>query len=157
MNYVPKHYRYPKHSTIRNTDKSYYNCGGYALSTYRWYLPAPDHASWAELEATREDGAYDLVWELSVANIMSEFPELRLLDSFDVEARHIDYKKYEIIAFRWEEDEYGDFHFMKLGRDGCWYDKRGSARRINKHGYMDIFDIWYGRYDGMIAFFSRPR
>lgn len=150
-------YIYPKNSTIKNTDKWYYNCGGYALSTFRWVYPAQDEASWEQLQQIYDTEGAEYATLVAVDWLIQEF-NLELVSAISVYNRAINYRKYEVIAFRYEDtDEDGDFHFMKLGRDGRWRDKRGSSSYINVHSYDYVFESWYDRYDGPIAFMIRPR
>ena len=155
--YTATFYNYPEHPTINNTDKWYYNCGGYALSTFKWYLPAASEDAFRRLERLVRAGKYDEALERAVKHMLREFKELVLVDSRMVYQKKIDYRKFEIIAFRWEENPRGDFHFMKLARNGNWYDKCGSSSRIKRHSYFEVFDTWGDRYDGPIAFMIRPR
>lgn len=146
-NFDPKNLT--KIRNIKNTDKWEYNCGGYALSTYSWYTP---------FEEEREiclcnHHMYREIEKEAVAHILSDFPELKLVEEESVYNKVIDYTTNEIIAFRFSNY---DFHFWKLGKNGKWYDKMGGLSTINIHRYFDVFKKW-GLYGGKLYFFTRPR
>lgn len=154
--YFDTGYTYPKNPTFGNTDREYYNCGGYALGTYRWYLPAKDDEEHERFERMLRNGQVEKVTTLSMLNMIYEF-NLRVISNQAMLNRTIDYKKYEVIAFRYEKKGTHDFHFMKLGRNGIWYEKRGWVTKIYCHAYNYIFQTWNNRYDGPIIFMIRKR
>lgn len=135
---------------VKNTDKFTYNCGGYALGTFSWYCPLePD-------EFDTFDGDETECLQACTDAILSDFPDLFLIDEYDMIYPKYSCRKYEIIAFRISYHD--DFHFWKLGRNNMWFDKMGRANWIDHHSYNDVFaDTWNGRYDSEIIFFGRKR
>ena len=150
-------YDYPKHRTIYNTDRHYFNCGGYALSSFGWYWPAVDEDEQAEINSLFQRKAYRKADTIMVNRIFEDFPELVEIKAEWVRDHEIDYKEFEIIAFRSAHCRYWDFHFRKLSANGRWYEKCGSDYKIYNYSYNSIFDIWNGRYNGKIYFFARRR
>lgn len=150
-------YRYAQHPTIRNTPKDVYNCGGYAFNLFKWYVPTE---SWEDYEAVKLllDGEhYESATNIAV-NYMREDLGYTVVSNDEVFNHSIDYKKYEIVAFRYEmKGEDSDFHYMKIGKNGNWYEKRGSGYRIYRHEYYYVFGTWAYRYDGPIVFLTKKR
>ena len=139
-------------------DRWDYNCGGYALETYDWYLPYDNEdKDWYYLSDCIEQAGFYDTNKMCVDYILAEFPELMLISEQAVRDKLLDCRHYQIIAFRLETDGDNDFHFMKLGKNGSWYEKRGSSSRIYCHNYEYVFGVWNGRYNGNITFFARER
>lgn len=138
-----------KKRNIKNTEKRNYNCGGYALGTYSWYTP------FKKITAInlRNHHMYHAIEKDAVAKILTDFPDLQLVEENTIFNKSVDYTKNEIIAFRFSHH---DFHFWKISKNGRWYDKMGSSYYINSHKYFDVFENW-GTYDGKLYFFTRPR
>ena len=141
-----------------NIDRWDYNCGGYALETYDWYLPYDrDEGYFYINELLDEAGELVTLAQLKY-RILADFPELKLVSQQEVQDKLIDYHTYQIIAFRIELGGNCDFHFMKLGKNGSWYEKRGASYKIHRHSFNDVFDdCWNGRYNSEIIFFIRER
>lgn len=151
-------YTYPEHRTIRNVDRHFYNCGGYALGQLGWYWPAHDDDERDDICMMVENEEFTEVETLMIQCITDEFPELAMISAADVKQRKYSYRQYEIIAFRISHCQYSwDFHFRKLAANGRWYEKCGSEACFNYFPYNSIFEVWNGRYDGEIYFFIRPR
>ena len=140
------------HRTSRNTDLEDYNCGGYALGTFNWYLPMSDlsETTWRLVEDRK----------MSVDEIAQYYADYILKD-FEGYIRRIqdlkELKKDEqAIAFRVGEE---DFHFCKRGKNGVWYHKpgRNTIRRIKR---TEVFaERWvspnsYTIYDSEIILFA---
>lgn len=111
----------------RNTDLDDYNCGGYALGTFNWYLPFADLSESTNTLYFRR--------RMSVNEIVRYYANYILLD-FGARIREIqsveELKVGErAIAFRAGVD---DFHFCVRGKNGVWYHKpgRNTIRRIKK-------------------------
>lgn len=115
-----------------NTKSVSYNCGGYALRTYSWYLPYED-----EDELNQEVASYNYD-EDELAEELTDHCVERILEDFDgavtiaFSDTSYDPAQYELIAFRVSVDECNfyecedwDFHFKVL-RDGRWMEKNGS-------------------------------
>lgn len=130
---------------ISNTDKTLYNCGGYALGLFNWFIP------WTE-EKDKELGHVLVHTEkeyenflMNCVNYMTENLPIREITSI----KELTKKEYAV-AFRLARD---DFHFVKRGANGIWYDKQGWRPFIDRHTEDEILnnDAWYGRYDSRIV------
>jgi hypothetical protein len=132
----------------QNTLQGDYNCGGYALRTFSWYLPyeydEDDHPydcnfEWMEDlvyegHISIEEATEEILWG-NVKKMLSDFAgKIRVVQMDDyLEADE------ELIAFRlsvmrdgkWVEDM--DFHYIVL-RDGQWKHKLGRDK-------IDSFDF----------------
>ena len=149
-------YPYAEYPTIRNTPKSVYNCGGYATNLFKWYVPTDSWEDYEEVEQLLDEEDYDTATEIAVDYICKDLG-YSLASTLAVLEHKADYKKYEIIAFRYEmAGEYSDFHFMKIGRNGSWYEKRGPGK-IYRHAYNYVFGTWADRYDGPIVSLMKKR
>jgi hypothetical protein len=150
-------YCYAQNPTIRNTPKGVYNCGGYAFNLFKWYVPT---RSWEDYENVRlllDNECYEAATKTAV-NYMRKDLGYTVVSNDEVFNRSIDYKKYEIVAFRYEMmGEDSDFHYMKIGKNGNWYEKRGSGSKIYRHEYYYVFRTWAHRYDGPIVFLIKER
>lgn len=130
---------------LRNTNRRDFNCGGYALETFNWYLPYgedfPKYWSRAVSDITEDMVAYMLADKLG----------LRVINSL-TELAPTEYA----IAFR---VGCGDFHFIKRGHNGQWYSKMGSSREIERVPEHNVFcEPWPGfgmQYDGPIVLFAK--
>lgn len=127
-------------------DRRYYNCGGYALNTLTWVNPAIPTRSCRKGEYSNVEDYRKIRAEMA-HNLKVLFPKLREIKKVE------DRKKGEwVVAFRAAKD---DFHFMVKKFNGCWYDKRGASREINRHTEDEVFDRnWYKRYTGKIYLFA---
>lgn len=141
--------------TLNNTAKRTYNCAGYALETFSWYLPIPECEE-EELE-DYDWGSYDELkrHRLSlefVNQILVDFPDARLIDSLD----EVDEEDEYAFAFRVGID---DFHFIKRGANHTWYEKRGNSPCIFRITEHDVFNSNWddGRYNGPIFLFAKSR
>lgn len=135
---------------IRNTFKSSYNCGGYALGTYSWYLPRknPEFISFQQYAFLTKKETKE-VTQQAVECMLEEFPTLRVVNSLD-EVKPTEYA----ILFRFSPD--GDFHFLRRGRDNHWRHKMGSSYYINTIKTKDIFEPWCnGCYNGPIVIMAK--
>ena len=144
---------------LRNVDKAYYNCGGYALNLFSWYCPWDEDASETETPLARAywEGNYFDDDEMfaptmrCVQNMLAEIPTLRLLTGINDPIQKNEYK----IAFRISYD--GDFHFMKRADNGIWYHKQGGSEYIRKAITQEVLDVWCGRYNGPLVFFANTK
>lgn len=132
----------------QNTLQGDYNCGGYALRTFSWYLPykydEDDHPydcnfEWMEDlvyegHISIEEATEEILWG-NVKKMLSDFAgKIRVVQMDD----HLEADE-ELIAFRlsvmrdgkWVEDM--DFHYIVL-RDGQWKHKPGRDK-------IDSFDF----------------
>lgn len=134
--------------TYKNTPKRMYNCGGYALGNYGWYCPySEDDAIYMDEvfeygEVTEEEE------EIFVEYMLDTIEDLRIITDIS-ELLENEYA----IAFRISND---DFHFVKRGGNGCWYEKMGGSNCINRMTKEEVFsDCWHDRYDGELYLFAK--
>ena len=150
-------YIYSTNPTMYNTPKDVYNCGGYALNLFKWYIPTNSWEDYDDIEQLLADEDYETATTVAVEYMCKELG-YTFISSDKVFNHTIDYKKYEIVAFRYEMmGEYSDFHYMKIGKNGNWYEKRGRNPKIYRHEYYYVFRTWAHRYDGPIAFLIKER
>lgn len=135
-----------------NTDELDYNCGGYALGTFSWYLPShltySHWENWFGDEIDEDD--LEAITDLAVEAMLEDFADLRLIDRLD-EVRHDEYA----IAFRVSSD--GDFHYIKQGRSRFWTHKCGASRIFTMTRWEVFNTEWCHRYDGPIVLFAKKR
>lgn len=166
--------------TEYNTDVYSYNCGGYALSTYTWYLPYREwDGDWSHAdrindllcEGASESDIYDTILDHDRAVFEEQFADrnITFVDEDDIPYIGND---VDLIAYRFyytADNEYvdcandevyydidTDFHF-RVRRKGVWYEKRGMTE-IRKCEYDDYWpDYWQcGNlcYDSPILYFT---
>lgn len=114
-----------------NTPLASFNCGGFALETYSWYLPQREFGpDYDELDS-----------EENVSVMLEEFPDLRCINSMD-EALPDE----NIIAFR---KSVWDFHYVKYNPEtGLWDHKMGSDKSIFHKTTEQVFsDDWGHGYE----------
>lgn len=139
---------------IRNTDKADYNCGGYALGTFSWYLPSRTRKEYTDIMGHADIGDMDTALTLASEAIVAELPGWSTVPFALVMERKYSPKDYEIVAMRFC---YYDFHFWKLGRNWNWYDKMGDCGQINRHAFNDVRYKWNYLYDSPVVCFIRAR
>lgn len=134
---------------LYNTDRCGFNCAGYALEVFAWYMPVTRgndcFGSWAD----SWDELNERV-DIATAVMLHDFAYrgIRLIWSIE-ELQKDEYA----FAFRVSTD--GDFHYMKRGENGVWYEKRGSHPVIYSHPTHEVFDNdWNDRYDSRIVLFA---
>ena len=140
---------------IRNTDKADYNCGGYALGTFSWYLPSRTREEYTDIMGYADIGDMDTALTLAAEAIVNELLGWSIIPLALVMERKYSPKDYEVVALRFC---FYDFHFWKLGRNWNWYDKMGCCRRIGRHAFNDVRRYeWNDRYDSPVVCFIRAR
>ena len=139
---------------IRNTDKADYNCGGYALGTFSWYLPSRTREEYTDIMGHADIGDMDTALTLAAEAIVSELPGWSIVPFALVMERKYSPKDYEVVAMRFC---YYDFHFWKLGRNWNWYDKMGCREQIDRHAFNDARNVWNDCYDSPVVCFIRAR
>ena len=139
---------------ISNTDKADYNCGGYALGTFSWYLPSRTREEYTDIMGHADIGDMDTALALAAEAIVAELPGWSVVPLALVMERKYSPKDYEVVALRFC---FYDFHFWKLGRNWNWYDKMGSAGWISRHAFNAVRNVWNGRYDSPVVCFIRAR
>ena len=144
MNYllVDDEYNFLRKRNIKNTEKRIYNCGGYALESFSWYIPMLDGVHVCRAEGTTID--------YCVQAMMIDFPNLRRIQTLD-ELKENEYA----VAFRLSDY---DFHYIKRARNGHWFHKMGSSYYISTMKEEVVFSESWGRgYDGEIALLAIAR
>lgn len=136
--------------SVKNTNKSSYNCGGYALGIFSWYHPNKenDGMEYKITNGFRTEKEGQALTDYAVKVMLEEFPTMRRVSSLE----EIKPDEYAIL-FRLSSD--GDFHFIKRDKGGHWRHKRGGLHKIESIKTKDIFNIWCGRYDGPIVIFAK--
>lgn len=139
-----------KNRTIKNSNKLYYNCAGYALGTFSWYCPIKDDDDdeffcrlWlSDKEVERSTDYY-------VEQMLKDFDDLRVIHNI----KELYINEYAI-AFRVSHDD--DFHYIKRARCGHWLHKRGNTPYIERMTEKEVFsDSWYNRYSGRLVLFAK--
>lgn len=139
-------FNHSNYRNIKNTPKSWYNCGGYALKTFSWYLPSDDVESWGGF-IDEED--YEEATAAAVKVMLRDFPTLRVVQN-ENEVMKDEY----CIAFRISYD--GDFHYVRKAKNGVWYHKLGGCQWIDTFQAEQIYsECWFGRYDGPLVLFAK--
>ena len=119
---------------FKRKNKRDYNCGGYALGTYDWFVPYRCSYSDEYLEDDVEEFWRESGYNIDDYNIMAERCINEMIYYFNGKLREIkkisDAKADErVIAFRFGA---GDFHFMIKGRKGHqWHSKMGINNSID--------------------------
>lgn len=156
-----------------NTDTDAYNCGGFALSTYSWYVPyrsdeqmniydrwdniqmCLDVAEDADNTADRIDARETVhicvvsLLNLFVKRILEDFPSVRRVQTFE------EIKPDErIILFRIGAD---DFHFIVSFDHKHWWHKYG-CNYIEELCEDEVLDTEWanGRYFSPIVILAMP-
>lgn len=145
-------FNYERNRNFDNTSRDSYNCAGYALETYSCYCPYGDYD-----RMTKQGGSFNpiernLMSYESVRTILNDFPDTRLIST--VKELHEDEYAF---AFRVGDD---DFHFVKRGANGHWYEKRGCTNPIYPMTKQQVFAEPWGRrknYTGPIFLFAKKR
>lgn len=129
-----------------NTDQFDYNCGGYALGTFSWYLPSRTDEMWG-FWLHRDKSELAEITEIAVKVMLEDFADLRVISDLS-EVRTDEFA----IAFRCSSD--GDFHFVRQFRNE-WYHKCGVSD-IYMMEEEEVFSaVWNYRYDGPIVLFAK--
>lgn len=119
---------------FKRKNKRGYNCGGYALGTYDWFVPYSCSYSDEDLEDDVEEFWRECEYNIDDYNVMAERCINEMIYYFNGKLREIkkvsDAKADErVIAFRFGA---GDFHFMIKGRKGHqWHSKMGANDSID--------------------------
>ena len=155
--YNKKHLR-----NARNTSNYIFNCGGYALNTYSWYVPRDDYHKYnsgfygyddIDEEMSIEDQEREE--QKAILQILSEFFDTRIINNLD-ELQPDEYA----FAFRIGVIS-NDFHFIKRANNGHWYEKRGMTpiHRVSKKYVFSA--IWNNspecQYCGNIFLFAKKK
>lgn len=141
-----------------NTDMELYNCAGFALNTYSWYIPCNyEEGDYSVFDFDPDDRYFNTV----TLNVLTFEYVSRILNDFGSEIRLIhtleEVEKDEYaIAFRLGND---DFHFFKQIDENKWAEKRGAEPVIRYLNTASVFeDDWCnGRYYGPIILMAKKR
>ena len=105
----------------QGVDMEEYNCGGFALNTRTWYHPYGNQPTFIDMFTLIERHGKTALLKKFVQNLLSDFPNLRLLKDIN------DLKSFEtLILFRIGDD---DFHFVRR-ENGKYYHKTGWIPEI---------------------------
>lgn len=132
--------------SLSNTEKCDYNCGGYALGLFNWYLPYPQEMR-NELTFLGEwVYSYRKTMKIMVNYMVNTLP-IRVIKSL----KNLDEETEYCVAFRLGE---GDFHYVKRYKQGIWYHKMGGSSHIRRMEEEEVFSKkgWlHGRYNSNIV------
>ncbi len=136
---------------VSNTSRYSYNCGGYALNCFSWYVPDGfcDSFDWDFWEEALEKN------ELVLEDLIEDFPYLEKING---PCSPIP-EGYYRLGFRIASD--GDFHFIKQDSRGRWWHKPGDRpiQRMKKENIEQPWPGWNwdGRYNGPILWMMNKR
>lgn len=138
---------------LNNSNRATYNCGGYALETYNWYVPFDNKEKYAfsDLRLTTQEELNRKAYTYSRI-ITKEFRgRVRIIESMN-ELKCDEYA----IAFRVGRS---DIHFIKRNSIGNWYHKIGGQIEIKKMKKEEVFsDNWlYGRYTSKVILLAKKK
>lgn len=127
-----------KNNAMRNLNRSAFNCGGYALNVFTWYLP---------FDRRNECWDFDHI-ERHVAYMLKEFGgRLRLIEC---ESNANLYER--VVFFRgcsW------DFHYVWKGKNGHYYHKMGARKNIEQMKKEEVYgESWCKKYNGKVYIFA---
>lgn len=141
-----------KKRTIRNVYRRDFNCAGYALDTQNWYCPYETDWRGEELfsyfrcsSITEEERLMEVV-----NNMLSDFKnELRIINDFS----ELQEDEYAILF----KCGHNDFHYVKRGKNGHFFHKRGSGWYIERMSKEEALgDTWCnGQYYSRTVIFAK--
>lgn len=131
-----------KNIMLKNTRRSSFNCGGYALETFDWYCPS---YLYGYLRTKEEKERFSAK---AVRYMLDEFDDLRVINDVD-ELKDDEYA----IAFR---VGYDDFHYVKRADNGVWYHKSGGNPKIRRMKKDIVFgEEWVNPLDSSCTYDSK--
>ena len=146
---------------VMTIERGHYNCGGFALGTFNWYLPYARCTEYHEkMWEIREDMDYgaldydegcDAIAEIYVDFMCSEGLCRRIDDSSELcEGEYL-------VAFK---ASYDDFHYARRLANGRWFHKMGGSE-IEEISEEDAFDYdWWNNlsceYGGSVWLLAVP-
>lgn len=145
-----------------------FNCGGFALQTLDWYIPA----SWRDYEGGVEsEEDLELAFNLCTEDIIKDYEVRGDTDYYLEEIPNYASVPIgvEVIGFRFDvelNDEFDDdditnryflddFHFIWRDSKGVWWDKPGFTEV--KQFTQGLYDDWNGRYNSEIIWFAKRK
>lgn len=140
-----------KKRNIKNTPKYLYNCGGYALNCFSWYIPTSEEEAIPTTFCAETDQDIKEITQKCVNYMLNEISTLRVYNGKNPLTVKLNSDEY-LIAFRISSG--GDFHFLKRASNNHWFHKRGGSYYIDTIKTSKIFDNWdfSYNYDGPIVF-----
>lgn len=150
-----KHIRKLQGDYFKN--KPHYNCGGFALGTYDWYVPYAYRAdSWYYYFKEFDEGY--LTKEEAITGLTNACVDFMLndLDGIRVIENESEIKKNEYaVAFRvsFEDD---DFHYARRSDEGVWYHKMGGTeiRKCDFDIHDQAWNCYPYVYEGPVILFA---
>lgn len=131
---------------LGNTKRGDYNCGGYALGLFNWYLPYPQEMR-SELSMIFGGWEYSYRKTMKImVNYMVDTLPVRVIKSL----KYLDEETEYCVAFRLSKS---DFHYVKRYQQGVWYHKMGGSYHIQRMEEEEVFSKkgWIdGRYNSNI-------
>ncbi len=139
-----------KRRNINNTNRKFYNCGGYALGTFSWYCPHDER----DYDIYNKFFTMEERTKMAVDYMLKDFPDLRVISSI----KEVETDEF-LIAFRLSED---DFHYMVKKENHKWYSKSGSCPKIDTFPQeMVLSECWVMDdgyyYDGPLVLFAKKK
>lgn len=134
---------------LSNTERRDYNCGGYALGLFNWYLPYPQEIRNTLSHFGQWTFSYRKTMKIMVNYMINTLP-VRVIKSLECLNEETEY----CVAFRLSED---DFHYVKRYGQGIWYHKMGGSHNIQRMEEKEVFSKkgWIGeRYNSKIVLFA---
>lgn len=136
---------------VDNTSKFLYNCAGFALETFSWYLPIEVEWYCSIIVHHLTPKAIKKRTRKAVFQMLLDFPDMRIIHSLN----ELESEEYAI-AFRFAPNR--DFHYMKRIEENHWVHKMGSSSYIHEVKDCDVFSKeWCGKYTGPIILFAKRR
>lgn len=141
----------------RNEGNTYYgdyNCGGWALGTFSWFVPyrAPVERYHCLASTEVEEDLRNLLedqflWE-DVEFLLNTFSNLTMINSLNDVSKDATVIAYRIGVFEddYEEEWDYDFHF-KVRRHGHWTEKCGGGA-VKEVKEQDVFGDWINSVEG---------
>lgn len=135
--YGEDYFNHKHERNIRNTNKIFYNCAGYALETFSWYIPLTS--------GINNSRHYDIM----VQTMLEDFPDLRIIKKIS----DLQFDEYAI-AFR---TSHNDLHYIKRASNGHWFHKRGRESKIRTMKEKEVFgkEWMNGKYNSKITLFAK--
>lgn len=137
---------------LNNTNRIGFNCGGYALETFNWYLPYDEEEQGREMFGIFADMPEEEVLEITVNAMLKEFRgRLRVIQKVE-ELKDDEYA----IAYRVGER---DFHYCKRNSRGVWFHKRGQTPKIERMTTEQVFSRSWGkgRYTSEVVLLAKKK
>lgn len=154
---------------VDNTDVDDYNCGGYALNTFSWYMPYEGETEDQEFKVSdmiEADFSLEEIYEILLSDytsyMLNEIEGLRLLtDPTEVKKneRLIYFRIFvDLIGYDSETEYYDDVHFdfhYRYFENGHWYEKcGGDDLRTCDEDMESDWECGYNVYDSRTVYLA---